>query len=74
MTQKQRDRVRDLAFLKWELAANHSAKADGLITVSMYEFARDALQKEIAVLEKLCNGTSGNGGDNGGAKVHTAGA
>lgn len=63
------DRVRDLAFLKWELATNESAKADGLITTAMYEFARDALKKDIAFLEKLCYNSNQNGGDTSGIKT-----
>lgn len=54
MTNEHLNRVKDLAFLKLELAANESAKANGLITTSMYEFARDALKKDIASLETLC--------------------
>lgn len=72
MKDEHLDRVRDLAFLKWELAANESAKANGLITTSMYEFARDVLKKEIVSLEILCYNTDRNGGDNSGIKVHAA--
>lgn len=72
MTDEHLNRVRDLAFLKWELAANESARANGLITTTMYEFARDALQKDIAALEKLCYTKVQNGGGSDGIEVHTA--
>jgi hypothetical protein len=63
---KHRDKVRDLAFLRWQLHANEGARASGLITAAMYEFARDALHKDIAILEALCYTDSHKvGGDSG---------
>jgi len=66
------DRVRELAYLKWQLLANESARANGLITASMYEFARDTLQKDIASLEYLCYNVNSRGGSNSGIKICTA--
>lgn len=74
MTDKQRNRVEDLAFLKLELSLNESAKANGLITTSMYEYARDTLKKDIASLEILCYNTHQNGGDDSGIKTHSKSA
>ncbi len=65
------DRVRELAYLKWQFLANESAKANGLITASMYEFARDKLQKDIASLEYVCYNVNRIGGSNNGTKICT---
>lgn len=72
MEDEQHDRVKKLAFLKWELLANESAKEKGMITAAMYEFARDALKKDIAALELLCYNGNCTGGGNNGIKVRTA--
>ena len=66
------DRVRELAYLKWQLLANESARANGLITASMYEFARDTLKKDIASLEYLCYNVNSRGGSNIGIKIDSA--
>lgn len=66
------DRVRELAYLKWQLLANEAARVDGLITASMYEFARDTLQKDIATLEYLCYNVNNRGGSNIGTKMGSA--
>lgn len=72
MEDEQYARVRELASLKWELLENESARAEGLITVSMYEYARDALKKDIAALELLCYKGNCSGGGNNGIKARTA--
>ena len=71
MSDEHLELVKDLAYLKWELLANELAKENGLITTSMYEFARDALQKEIAALEFLCYNHAREGG-NSGTEICTA--
>ena len=72
MTEEHHERVKELAYLKWELLANESAKKNGLITTSMYEFARDALQKDIAILEQLCYNVDDTGGGNRGIEICAA--
>lgn len=71
MTDRHPDWVKDLAFLQWELAANESARADGVITSAMYEYAREALRKEMASMEKSWEQ---GGGDDGGTRRHSASA
>lgn len=66
MQDEHRERVEELAYLKWEFLANESARKDGVITAAMYEFARDALKKDIATLERLCYNIGKQGGGNDG--------
>lgn len=72
MTDERLDEVRDLAFLKWELVLNESAKTNGMITSPMYEYAREALKKEIAALEKICYTTNRKGDGDHGIEGHPA--
>jgi uncharacterized protein YpiB (UPF0302 family) len=46
--------VEDLSFAHWQYAANEKAYANKIITTSMYEFAKEKLQKKIDNLSELC--------------------
>lgn len=46
--------VEELAFTHWQQSANEKAYAAKLITKTMYEFARDELQKSIEYLSNKC--------------------
>ena len=66
MGAEHRERVENLAWLKWMLLANESAREKGLITDSMYGFAKKELQRDIGALEAICynvnyKGDGGNG-------------
>jgi hypothetical protein len=49
-----RNHVEDLAFTHWQYKANERAYAEKLITKTMYEYARDELQKSIDKLSTSC--------------------
>jgi hypothetical protein len=72
MTDGCRKDVKDLAQLFWQLHMNEKARSSGLITSSMYEYAKNALHKEIAILEALCYNECHKAGGDSGFKICTA--
>ena len=48
------EHIENLAFTHWQYIANEKAYANKLITKTMYEYARDELQKSIDKLSKIC--------------------
>jgi hypothetical protein len=72
VTDEHRKDVKGLAQLFWQLHMNEKARTSGLITSSMYEYAKDALHKEIAILEALCYNECHKAGGNSGFEICTA--
>ncbi len=72
VTDTHRRDVKNLAQLLWQLHMNEAARTNGLITASMYEFAKDALHKDIAKLSALCYNECHKAGGNSGFEVCTA--
>jgi len=54
MVMTEANHVESLAFAHWQHSVNEKAYEAKLITKTMYEFARDELQKIIESLSNLC--------------------
>ena len=54
MDSDHRTIVEDLAWLLFQLKLNERARADKIITETMYIFAKESLQKNIDRIEKIC--------------------